>query len=163
MKKLLILSCLFLVCYDGFVQPHTCLTKTEAEKILGGPSSLVDKRSAQKKSNYLRYTCTWLYHGRGGLKAGDSSHLYYMLEIYPDTAEANKIYDDMAASNRRMPGAETITGMGDEAWVHTDGNHFQLLIMRKANRLLRIKINKTTQRTSMEELKKAGRQIAASL
>jgi hypothetical protein len=162
MKKLLLLFCLLVFVQSGFAQAYACIYQGDAEKILGGASKL-SSVSTERKTDHTRYACTWEYKGREGLKAGDTSHLYYLVEAYTNEAQAAKVHHAMVVSNQRLPGFVMLPGIGDEGCIHADGANFQTLMLRKDNKILRIKINKTTPRTSTNALKQVGGKIAATL
>jgi hypothetical protein len=47
--------------------------------------------------------------------------------------------------------------MGDEAYFHSDGQNFYFIIVRIGKRLFRIKVNKVTSHTSLNEFKRVSK------
>jgi hypothetical protein len=60
-------------------------------------------------------------------------------------------------------GIKEINSIGDEGFLHTDGKNFDLIIVRKQNKIIRIKINKITKTTSREQLQDVTRRISLEL
>ena len=141
--------------------PLTCLTKSDAEKIFGATAQMVNSQT-ENKDNSTRYTCTWRDTGKD-IKPGDTCNLWYVLDVYKDETAAKKIHAVIVQSNKNLQGFTLLSTLGDEAFVHTDNTNFQLIMVRKANRIMRIKVNKITGRTSLEELKKVTGKIASTL
>ena len=91
------------------------------------------------------------------------SHLYYMSAKYPAITAAQEAYTAIVAGNTGMPGQEKITGLGDEAFFHTDKQHFYLIIFRKKDQVITLKVNKLTGKTSAPELRKLAAKLEHSL
>ena len=53
--------------------------------------------------------------------------------------------------------------MGDEAYFHSDGQNFYFIIVRKGEKMFRIKVNKITSTTSLKEFNMIAKNITASL
>lgn len=140
---------------------HYLLSVVDAQKILGQTTKLTG-RTTPIKNGVTQYQCTYI----GGPEVVPGSrpcYLYYSLERHAYVAKAQKLYADMLASNSGMVGVKKLSGVGDEAWLHTDGSNFALIIVRKGNALLRLKINKLTSKVSMTELQNAASRIADRL
>jgi hypothetical protein len=140
---------------------HYLLSVPDAQKILGQPTKLTG-RTTKVKEGVTQYQCTYLA-GPETVAGSRPCYLYYSLERHAEVAKAQKLYADMLASNSGMAGVKTLSGVGDEAWLHTDSNNFVLLIVRKGNALLRLKINKLTSKVSTAELQNAASRMAAIL
>lgn len=123
-----------------------CLDIKDAEKVLGMPARQIES-SAVNENNVLQYKCTWK-----ATKEELNSNLFYMDEVYADADAAHKIFADIVASNVN-PG-QSRPDIGDEAWFHSDGTNFCLLIVRKGNKMIRMKVNKITKETSIDEMKR---------
>ncbi|HET7003465.1 MAG TPA: hypothetical protein VFI33_19215, partial [Puia sp.] len=67
------------------------------------------------------------------------------------------------SQNAGMQGLSTLDGFGDEAFIQTDNEHFQLIIVRKSAKMIRLKVNKVTRTTSLDELKKVAKKITGEL
>ncbi len=126
------------------------LSRTDAEKILGQPATLTES-TVEKSSNVAKYNCT--FTANDSMAAGNrTAHLYYAIELYYNEASAKNVYAGIFAQNAAMPNLKKQGGLGDEALLHTDNQNFALLIVRKGAKILRLKVNRLTKRTSEREL-----------
>lgn len=135
-----------------------CLTKTDAEKILGEEARAL-KSTTEVNGGFEKFKCAYI--------AADPDttvvrRLDYILEKYNDVASAQKTYSDIVSSNRGLTGQEKIV-MGDDAWFHSDGKNFCILMVRKNEKLVRMKVNKLTDKTSLQALKDIMKTITSSL
>jgi len=124
-----------------------CLAKADAEKILGLPARQTESETFTK-DNVLQHKCSWK-----ATQKDLNSNLYYLDEHYNNAESAHKVFEEIVVSNRNNPG-QTRPEIGDEAWLHSDGTNFCLLMVRKGNKIIRMKVNKLTKETSIEEMKR---------
>lgn len=124
-----------------------CLAKADAEKILGLPARQIESETFTE-DNVLQHKCTWK-----STQEDLNSHLYYLDEQYNNAESAHKVFEDIVVSNRNNPG-QSRPEIGDEAWLHSDGTNFYLLMVRKGNKIIRLKVSKLTKETSVEEMKR---------
>jgi hypothetical protein len=82
-----------------------------------------------------------------------------MFDSYENEAEAIKLYSEFQKSNQHQSGYETLNGVGEEAFFHSDGKNFCLIIVRKKNEMIRLKVNKFSEKTSVAELKAVANDI----
>ena len=82
-----------------------------------------------------------------------------MFDSYTDEAEAIKTYSTFQKNNQHQSGYESLDGVGEEAFFHSDGKNFCLIIARKKNEMIRIKVNKFSEKTSVAELKAVANDI----
>jgi len=94
--------------------------------------------------------------------AGLLSNLYFMYEDYPTEEGAKRIYRSIRASDMAKPGFVKLNGMGDEACFHSDGT-FYYFMARKGKRMIRLKVNKVTERTSLLAFKEISKRIIDSV
>ena len=59
----------------------------------------------------------------------------------------------------RAVGIKTLKNMGDEAYFHTDNQNFYFIMARKGNRMIRMKVNKVTSKTSLEQFYAAAQKM----
>lgn len=137
-----------------------CVSQTDAERILGLPAKETDHLSKQK-DGVSRFECT--FTATENASAYKISHLYYIHEQYESAAQAHDAYQLILSANNGMPGQKQLDTLGDEAWLHTDSENFELLIFRKDNHMVRVKINKLTDKTSLPELMNVMNRMAATL
>ena len=124
-----------------------CLAKADVERILGLPARQTESETFTE-NNVLQHKCSWK-----ATQEDLNSNLYYLDEHYNNAQSAHKVFEDIVVSNRNNPG-QTRPEIGDEAWFHSDGTNFCLLMVRKGNKMIRMKVNKLTKETSVEEMKR---------
>jgi len=137
-----------------------CVSQSDAERILGLPAKETDHLS-KEKDGVSRFECT--FTATENADANRISHLYYVYEQYKNAASAHDVYQGILSANNGMSGQKQLDRLGDEAWLHTDSENFELLIFRKNNHMVRMKINKLTDRTSVPELLSVMRRMADTL
>jgi hypothetical protein len=157
MKKIALILFIFPVSLFGYGQIHSCITQQEAEKILGQPAHL-SMSSSETKDKIIKYRCTYTVNNKE-VAAGRESNLYYLFEEYEKAGAAGKSFADILSANAGMPGLYRLNGMGDEAIIQTDSLNFQLIIIRKSDKIIRMKVNKVTGTTSISELKAVAKKI----
>ena len=128
---------------------ETCIAKADAEKILGMPAHQIESTTLSE-NNILLHKCSWKA-AQDDLK----SNLYYIDELHGDAESADKVFDDIVVSNINSPGNSRLD-IGDEAWFHSDGTNFCFLMVRKGNKIIRMKVNRLTKETSVEEMKRVA-------
>ena len=155
MKKIILCLPICVFTFFGNCQTNnTCISKTIAEKILGQPAQLIENSSAVK-NEINQYKCTYT----AGSKENKISNLYFMLEEYKNDEVAHSAYTNILSQNSNMPGLKKIDGIGNEAFIHSDDVNFLLIICRKKNKMLRLKVNKITRVTSLAEMQKAASKL----
>lgn len=137
----------------------TCLAQAIAEKILGQPAKLTESSSGNN-NNILQHKCTYTAIANDGNKTGN---LYYMYEEYKDSTTAQTALDKIFLDNQNMQGMEKKNDIGQACLFHTDKANFAMVIFRKNNKLIRMKINKLTRFTVVEEMMKTARTIATAI
>lgn len=118
--------------------------------------------SSDSKNGTLNYRCTYTADSVNP-KTGKTGNLYYLFQLYPDIASAQRVYNDIVSDNKDMPGFKSIANIGDEALLHTDNVNFYLVMVRKGSRIIRMKINKITAKTSTKQLMSVTKAITAKL
>jgi hypothetical protein len=142
-------------------QPKSNLfTLPDAEKILGEKAHLTDSNQ-NNKSNVSIYQCTYKSDSADA-KTGKTGAIYVMIEDYSEIESAKKTYSGIMESNRKN-GITELDGLGDEAYFHTDNQNFYFVLVRKGNRMLRMKVNKITSVTSLEEFNRVANKITVAL
>ena len=143
------------------VTSDSCLVQADAEKILGQTAKLTESFS-ESKNNVTKFRCTYTANNIDP-KTNKTSNLYYLLEEYKNVDSAQKTYTDILRQNENMPGLKRLAGIGDQAFLHTDNENFLMIISRKGDKILRMKVNKLTSRTSLNELQNISKTIIARL
>jgi hypothetical protein len=130
------------------------LTLQEAERILGETCELKESGNESKNGGH-KYKSTHI-----GQSSANHA-LYFIFESYENELSAKKTFEDFRLSNQSLQGFETIENIGNEAFFHTDKENFGLIIARKGNEIIRLKVNKLNGKTSISELKKVAADIIA--
>jgi hypothetical protein len=138
-------------------QPESLFTINEAVRILGEPAHLSDSATAFE-DNVTLYKCTFTADTLD--PAGKLGNVYFMYEEYGDVRSAEKVYRDIHRDNKGHDGVEVIDNLADEAYFHTDSENFCFVLVRKANRMIRLKVNKLTSNTSLDDFHSVTREMA---
>lgn len=137
------------------------LTLTDAEKIMGEQAELTGNTFV-RKGDTLEYKCDYTALSKDTITS-KIGKLYFMYEIYAGGAAAANAYAAIYQSNRGHEGVEVVPGLGDNAYYHSDQTGFYFLLVRKKEKMFRLKLNKVTSRSSATEFKKAGGRIVDKL
>ncbi len=127
----------------------TILTKADAEKIMGEPVTLTEEKK-EVKDGIIKNSST--YSALHKTSTNSPIALYTNFQEFKDADLAKKAYTAITKSNAQMTGHSSVSGIGDQAWYHTDGVNFGLIMVRKNEKLLIIKVSKTTKTFSRDEL-----------
>ena len=133
------------------------LTRPDSDKIMGEASQLTCN-TFLKKGDTLEYKCEYTPLAQDAV-SGKTGKLGLMDEVYKDAAAAHNAYVAIYESNRSHPGVEIVPHMGDEAYYHSDGKNFYFFLVRKGERMYRMKLNKVTSHSSEAEFKRVGKLI----
>ena len=139
--------------------PRNLFTLPDAEKILGEPSHLVDSgyrapgvgREDSPKDSVLpikKTASSWgcSYEAKvQDEKTGRTGKIYFVVEQYPQASSATTVYSYYRRSNETHPGFKALQGPGWEGW---HGNSPLFVYLKKENRVLIMKVNKMTSKTS---------------
>ena len=134
-------------------------TLADAEKILGEPASLTDS-STKKGKEVVFYKSSHTANSKD--TKGKTGNVYFMIEDYEQVSSAHKVYSSIKRSNEDS-GIKTLEGPGDEAYFHTDNENFYFILVRKGTKIIRIKVNKITEHTSLEEFNRVAGAITMAL
>ena len=124
---------------------------TDAERILGEAAYVKDS-SFRVRKNATVFNSTCIAKTKDD-KSGKTGAIYFMIEDFTVEDSARQLYAFFKNANAHS-GIETLEKLGDEAYFHTDTVNFMMIIARKENKLLRLKVNKITSHTSLEEFNK---------
>ena len=94
---------------------------------------------------------------------GKTGKLYFMHEVYAGVAAAQNAYASIYHANSGHEGVEIVAGLGDEAYYHSDGKNFYFFLVRKKEKMFRMKLNKVTSHSSEKNFKEVARLIADKL
>jgi hypothetical protein len=146
---------------DSVATAPMLLTLSYAEKIMGEPSELTCNTFI-KKEDTLEYKCDYTAISKNEI-TGKTGKLYFMYEIYASVAAAENAYTSIYKANSGHQGVEIVTGIGDEAYYHSDGKNFYFSLVRKDEKMFRMKLNKVTSHSSEADFKEVTKLIADGL
>lgn len=137
------------------------LTLSDAEKIMGEPAML-ECNSFLQRGSTREYKCAYTALSQDD-RTGKTGKLYFMSEAYADEALAKTAYTEIYESNKRHDGIEIVSGLGDEAYYHSDGTNFYFFLVRKNEKMFRLKLNKVTSHSSVQNFKEVAKLITGRL
>jgi hypothetical protein len=134
--------------------------KADALKILGESAELTDSTYSDTHGVII---FSLVYKAlKKDAKSGKTGNIYYMLEQYDTLEAAERTYDFIRTANKDH-GIRDLEGVGEEAYFHSDNTNFYFILARKGNRMIRMKVNKTTGNTSLDEFNRIAARIAGQL
>lgn len=136
------------------------LTLADAEKIMGEKLHLIEN-STKKDKGTSRYLCGYQANTKD-VKSGKTGAIYFLLERFDGAASAQKKYADTKTSNEHN-GIKVLDNLGDEAYFHTDNEHFYFIMVRKGKKVFNIKVNKITSTTSLDNFNRVAKKITATI
>ena len=83
--------------------------------------------------------------------------------IFDGVATAENAYSAIYQANNKHNGVEVVSGLGNEAYYHSDQTGFYFILVRKNKKMFRLKLNKITSHSSVIEFKEAARRIVDKL
>lgn len=135
-------------------------THADAEKILGEPVHSTDS-NVSRGNKVLIYKRTYSANDTD-VVSNKLGALYVMLEGYVWVDSAKSRYSFVIEANRPH-GIEELTGVGDEAYFHSDGTNFLFIMARRGGILLTMKVNKITSKTSREAFMLVAKRIVGDM
>jgi len=136
-------------------------SKSDAEKILGEKAFLSDSSSTIKKDT-LECKSAYTTYSKDQ-KTGKTGVIYFMIEQYNQDISAKNAYNSIKVANENHAGVKIVHDMGDEAYFHSDGRNFYFILVRKGKIMFRMKVNKITSYTSLNEFNLISKKISDSL
>jgi hypothetical protein len=146
---------------NSYGQNHCLVSIKDAEKILGQPAQ-ISADSSETTNHIIKFRCTFTASQQQPHRDKESN-LYYLLEEYPSINAAATAFKFIVSENEGMPGLYTLPGLGDEAIIQTDNSNYELIMVRKSDKMIRMKVNKLTPTTSLSELKRIAKQVSDQL
>jgi hypothetical protein len=125
--------------------PEVILTLTDAERILGEAGHL-DEAVSYLDGGTKVYISQYSANKTDEI-SGKTGVLYFMIEEYQSVDSARNSYESIRAANEKAAGVEPLSGVGSEAYFHSDGENFLFVLTRSEKFMIRMKVNKTTSHT----------------
>lgn len=132
----------------GSLELQKVFQLSDAERILGENAQLKDS-SLTIKDNVSIYQCAYTANAEDE-KTGKTGAVYCMVECYKEIASARQVYASIKTANQAH-GIKNLDDIGDEAYFHSDKRNFLMIMARKDHKVLRMKVNKMTSHTSVDE------------
>jgi hypothetical protein len=147
---------------DEKTKPCKFLSFADAEKILGQPVELVTD-SWTFTTGKTRFECS--YRGVEKDKAsGKDINLFFSSEQMQQNPTAEQAHEIFESTYRKINEPDILvgklSGIGDEAFLISNPPNFHFMMVRKGELIFRVKLNKASQGTSLEELKTVMKKIA---
>jgi hypothetical protein len=144
---------------ESAYKPVACdfFTHANAERVLGGKVTVTDNRMNENRQGRL-WTCTF----QGSRTDANEPKLHFMLVQGISEESTRKAFEEIRAANRGRSDLRDWPGVADEAMVRSDGDNFQLVIMRKGRMMIRAKVN-PAQGVSIDDLKTAMASLVPKL
>jgi len=136
-------------------------THQQAVRILGEPAHMKDS-SSQNSGGISRQSCSFFAITMDSI-SGKTGAIYFMIEEYNDIARAKDTYESIRKSNEGHEGIKTLNGLGDEAYFHSDNSNFYFILVRKREKVIRMKVNKITSHTSLDAFHSVAREITTAM
>lgn len=128
-----------------------------AQKILGKKVRAEDgEMSDESEGRFWRCTFT------GPTEADRAPKLHFVLIRSVSDDAAKQAFEVIRDSNKNKAGFEEWPGVADEAIVHSDGKNFQFVMVRKAAKTIRMKVNPANG-VSLDEVKNVAASLALKL
>jgi hypothetical protein len=124
---------------------------------MGEPTVLMCNTFVQRDGT-LEYRCDYSALAEDD-RTGKTGKLYFMSEVYTTEDAAKNAYTEIYQANRKHDGVEIVSGLGDEAYYHSDGTNFYFFLVRKDKKMFRLKLNKVTSHSSVTNFKEVARLI----
>jgi len=136
------------------------LNLTDAKRILGEKAHQTD--STWTKGNITTCLCSFTANDTDSI-TNRRGVIYFFIEQYPSIEEAHKKYTDTKTANENNEGVKALTDFGDEAYFHSDKENFYFIMVRKANVVFNMKVNKITGNTSLRKFTHVAKEITNSI
>jgi hypothetical protein len=123
------------------------MTIADAEKIMGETMHLTDSVTENKVGviiKRLQYSSVEI-----NKKTTRPNIIECMIEYYDEISAAENTYISIKKANEDHDGIKTLTGIGDEAYFHSDNKNFYFVLARKCSTVFRMKVNRITDKTSL--------------
>ncbi len=135
--------------FEEYIPKNHLLSLEEAEKILGQKTILKEK-NLKIENDVLIYNINYIATTKDS-KTEKTGSIYFMYEKYDTIETAKKSYLEIKKANQTHERLKILENTGDEAYFHSDKENFYFVLVRKDEKMFRIKVNKITSKTSLDE------------
>lgn len=148
--------------FNEELMPCKILTQSDAEKILGQPVIQTEDKS-EIENNIRKLKCRYIGVSKDPASGRDIGLSFSLEHQYPTAEQAHQVFESIKKENQRDAVLDDLSGVGDEAYVHSVKPNFHLIIARKGKTIIRLKVNKAVEATSLDELKIFAKKVAEQL
>jgi hypothetical protein len=143
---------------DSALISNYFITADDADKILEKPSHLKD--STYKFSNgILRYSFDYVANYIDSTSKG---RLFFSFEQYNDVEISKSTYQSIKNENEKTGTVIPLSDLSDEAFLQKDYLGQPFIIIRKANKIFKLKVYYLSSKTSLDELVKTTKKAVAA-
>lgn len=139
------------------INGDSLFTLSDAEKILGEKAYITD-RSMTPGEGVAVFKSTYTAKSTDK-KSGKTGNVYFMVEQFAQDSSAKKVYTDIKIANENH-GIKVLGDLGDEAYFHSDNENFYFILIRKRTALIRLKVNRITSTTSLDQFNSVARNVS---
>jgi hypothetical protein len=141
--------------------PGLLLDRASAQRVLGNPCHL-EKATAYLDGQTKTYQCAFRDDAFDPL-TGKAGILYYMYEEHESAAGARSFLDSTLRANRLDPGDGIRVDSGAQLHYFAATDVVRMVMIRKENRLVRLKVNPVTSHYSFAEFRNVAAELAGKL
>jgi len=143
---------------DSVFRSSDFISITEADKILGKPSRLLDSLH-KVSSGLLRYKIEYVATYKDSSSKG---RIFFMFEQYADASSLKSIYDNIKIENLKTSKLRELKDFAaDEAFLAIDNFNYPFILVRKENKLFKFKLYYLDAKVSLDELLVVAKKIVA--
>jgi hypothetical protein len=147
---------------DSAIQLNQLLTLADAEMILGETGFLEDSSTVTENKEHVTFRSAYTANEMDPVTK-KTGKVYFLAEKFANESEAKKKYSFIKKANQNHEGVKVLDDLGDEAYFHSDGENFYFVMVRKESVVFNMKVNKKTQKTSLDGFNSVARKITNKL
>lgn len=145
---------------DSLFYPFKFISLSEAEKIIGHPAHLKD--SLRKfTEGYFRLQFTYRSNVKDSIKNTFGS-LFFGFEQYPQTSGATRAFSLIKAENEKSNTLTMMNQLGDEGFLINDQFNNPFIMIRKGNRIYKLRLVNVEGKTSANDLQLLAKKIVSA-
>lgn len=143
---------------DSAMRSCYFITNADAGKILEKPSYLKDS-TYRYANGLLRYTFDYL---ASRIDSTSKGRIFFTYEQYKNDSFSKDIYQSIKTENEKLGSLTAIKNIGDEGFFQKDSQGQPFIIIRKNNKVYKLRVFYVTSDTSLNEAINVIKKIVAS-
>lgn len=144
---------------DSSLRSFNNFSFSDAKKILKQPVYLRDS-IWRFNGGIWKYKCIYSGNFNDSI-TNQIPRVYFGFEHYKQTSEAKNIYEVIKKENEKNSAFINVSQTGDEAFLVKDVLNFPFMIIRKDNKILKLRVYNVTDAVSLEELLAVAKKIVS--